>query len=37
VAALLALALVAALMVGLLTYEFVHFHAARERLRHALR
>jgi hypothetical protein len=24
-------------MVGLLTYEFVHFHAARERLRHALR
>jgi low temperature requirement protein LtrA len=35
--ALLALAITAALMVALLTYEFVRFHDARERLRHALR
>jgi low temperature requirement protein LtrA len=35
--ALLSLALVAALMVALLSYEFVRFHDARERLRHALR
>jgi low temperature requirement protein LtrA len=35
--ALVALAITAAAMVALLTYEFVHFHAARERLRHALR
>jgi low temperature requirement protein LtrA len=37
IAALAALAIVAALMVALLTYEFVRFHDARERLRHALR
>ena len=34
--ALLALGLTAALMVALLTYEFVRYHEARERLRHAL-
>jgi low temperature requirement protein LtrA len=33
--ALLALAITAALMVALLAYEFVRFHDARERLRHA--
>jgi low temperature requirement protein LtrA len=33
---LAALAAVAALCVGLMAYEFVHFHEARERLRHAL-
>jgi low temperature requirement protein LtrA len=36
IAALASLALVAAICVGLMAYEFVHFHAARERLRHAL-
>jgi low temperature requirement protein LtrA len=34
--ALAALAIVAAICVGLVAYEFVHFHDARERLRHAL-
>ena len=34
--ALVALAITAALMVSLLTYEFVRFHEARERLRHTL-
>ena len=34
--ALAAMAIVAALMVALLSYEFIHFHEARERLRHAL-
>ncbi|HWH94193.1 MAG TPA: low temperature requirement protein A, partial [Baekduia sp.] len=35
--ALLALAIVATSMVALLTYEYVRFHEARERLRHGLR
>jgi low temperature requirement protein LtrA len=35
--ALAAMAIVTALMVALLSYEFVRFHEARERLRHALR
>jgi low temperature requirement protein LtrA len=34
--ALAAMAIVAALMVALLSYEFIHFHEARERLRHSL-
>ena len=34
--ALASLAAVAALSTGLMAYEFVHFHEARERLRHAL-
>jgi low temperature requirement protein LtrA len=34
--ALASLAVVAALSTGLMAYEFVHFHEARERLRHAL-
>jgi low temperature requirement protein LtrA len=34
--ALASLAIVAAICVGLMAYEFVHFHDARERLRHAL-
>jgi low temperature requirement protein LtrA len=34
--ALAALAIVTAICVGLMAYEFVHFHDARERLRHAL-
>jgi low temperature requirement protein LtrA len=34
--ALAALAIVAAISTGLMAYEFVFFHAARERLRHAL-
>jgi low temperature requirement protein LtrA len=37
IAALAGLAIVAALMVGLLSYEFLRFHEARERLRHTLR
>lgn len=36
VPALAALATVSALSCGLMAYEFVHFHEARERLRHAL-
>jgi low temperature requirement protein LtrA len=36
VPALAALAAVAVLLCGLMAYEFVHFHEARERLRHAL-
>lgn len=36
VPALAALAAVAALTCALMAYEFVHFHEARERLRHAL-
>jgi low temperature requirement protein LtrA len=35
--ALVAMAIVTALMVALLSYEFIRFHEARERLRHALR
>jgi low temperature requirement protein LtrA len=35
--ALASLALVTALMVALLSYEFLHFHEARERLRRTLR
>jgi low temperature requirement protein LtrA len=34
--ALAAMAIVAALMVALLSYEFIRFHEARERLRHLL-
>jgi low temperature requirement protein LtrA len=34
--ALAAMTIVAALMVGLLSYEFIRFHEARERLRHEL-
>ncbi|MDX6726802.1 MAG: hypothetical protein QOK49_1607, partial [Baekduia sp.] len=34
--ALPALAVVAALSVALVAYEFVHFHAARDRLRHSI-
>jgi low temperature requirement protein LtrA len=34
--ALASLAVVAVLSTGLMAYEFVHFHEARERLRHAL-
>jgi low temperature requirement protein LtrA len=34
--ALAAMAIVAALMVALLSYEFIRFHEARERLRHSL-
>jgi low temperature requirement protein LtrA len=34
--ALASLAVVAAICVAVIAYEFVHFHAARERLRHAL-
>ncbi|MCW2986071.1 MAG: low temperature requirement protein [Conexibacter sp.] len=34
--ALASLAAVAAISVGLMAYEFVHFHEARERLRHTL-
>jgi low temperature requirement protein LtrA len=37
IAALTSLAIVAALMVVLLSYEFLHFHDARERLRSTLR
>jgi low temperature requirement protein LtrA len=37
IAALTSLAIVAALMVALLSYEFLHFHDARERLRSTLR
>jgi low temperature requirement protein LtrA len=36
IAALASLAIVTALMVGMLSYEFVRFHEARERLRHSL-
>ncbi len=36
VPALAALAAVSVLLCGLMAYEFVHFHEARERLRHAL-
>jgi low temperature requirement protein LtrA len=35
VAALVSLAVTAAIIVGLLTYEWVRFHDARERIRHA--
>jgi low temperature requirement protein LtrA len=37
IAALASLAIVTALMVALLSYEFLHFHEARERLRSTLR